>query len=27
VTQQGPTSDIPMQPTLELAGCARWLTC
>jgi hypothetical protein len=27
VTQQGPTSDIPLQPTLALAGCAHWLTC
>lgn len=27
VTEQGPTSTIPLQPTLELAGCAAWATC
>lgn len=27
VTEQGPTSVIPMQPTLELAGCATWIAC
>jgi hypothetical protein len=27
ITQQGPTSDIPVQPTLELAGCSAWITC
>ncbi|MCV2395436.1 hypothetical protein OEB99_14055 [Actinotalea sp. M2MS4P-6] len=27
VTDQDPTSEIPMQPTLELAGCAMWATC
>ena len=27
VTQQGPTSDRPLEPTLELAGCGIWITC
>ena len=27
VTEQGPTSTIPLQPTLELAGCAMWASC
>jgi hypothetical protein len=27
VTEQGPTSTIPLQPTLQLAGCAMWATC
>ncbi|WP_024288937.1 hypothetical protein [Cellulomonas sp. KRMCY2] len=27
VTEQGPISAIPLQPTLELAGCATWITC
>ena len=27
ITQQGTTSNIPVQPTLELAGCSAWLTC
>jgi len=27
VTEQGPTSVIPLQPTLELAGCATWIAC
>lgn len=27
VTEQGPTSTIPLQPTIELAGCGTWATC
>lgn len=27
VTQQGPTSEIPLEPTLEVAGCTMWISC